>query len=148
MKNERSDGILVLGVIAVLFGIWSMVDYTRSHILFISNPNMYSQPEAVALTRVAYLGSLISLIIYPLFIIGGFFVLKLKNWARILLISISVIQMINSLISPYVWTRIMSYTSEQYATVIPNPILLFYIMNIWFFNRLRIKEQFLRNKNK
>lgn len=144
MEGKRADGVLVLGVIAVVFGVWSLFHDAASHLALIKNPDMYSQifqAKGLILARFVYFGSIISLIIYPLFIISGFFILKLKNWSRNLLIFISVIQLVITLIFPYIWASISS-SNLHHATVIPTPIPIIYITNIWFFNRKYIKGQF------
>ena len=116
MESKRSDGVLVLGIIAIVFGIWSLLhDFN----------------------------SIYSLISYLLFIVSGIAVLKIRNWGRILLIVTSAVEFVASLILPYVWTTIMS-NEHHTAWVLPTPIPILYVMNIWFFNKRRIREEFGR----
>lgn len=144
MENKRSDGILVLGIMAILFGIWSLLHYLGSELVTLRNPQLYSQllqSGGILSARLTYFGSITNLIICPLFIISGFAVLKLKNWGRNLIILISIIQLINSLILPYIWANMMTSVTYR-ATVIPTPISILYIINIWFFCRKKTREQF------
>ena len=145
MENKRSDGVLVLGIIAIVYGIWSLLHYFSSEWLILKDPQLYSHmlrtrgPKAAQLS---YFESIYFLISYSLFIVSGVAVLKIKNWGRILLITISSISFVLGLILPYVWTTIM--TNEYHkAFFLPTPVPILYVMNIWFFNKKRIRDQFL-----
>lgn len=142
--NKKSDGILVLGVMAVLFGVWSLLHYLAVDFVFLKNPHLLSQLQSKGMlsSKVIYFGLISNFVIYSLFIIGGVAILKLKNWGRNVLILISIIQLANSLIYPYIWKGIMS-GATNYA-IIPSPTLILYVINIWFFNRRATKEQFIR----
>ena len=145
MENKRSDGVLVLGIIAIVFGIWSLLHDFSSLWLTLRDPEFYSHmlrnrgPKAAQLS---YFESIYFLISYSLFIVSGVAVLKIRNWGRILLITISSLAFVLGLILPYVWTRIMSDEYHK-AFFLPTPIPILYVMNIWFFNKKRIREQFL-----
>ena len=130
--NKKSDGILVLGVTAILFGIWSLSYYLVSDLVFLKNPHLLSQLQSKGMlsNKIIYLGLVSNFVIYSLFIIGGIAILKLKNWGRNLLILISIVQLANSLVFPHIWKGIMSNTAN-YA-IIPTPNLILYIINIWF----------------
>lgn len=144
MRSKRSDGVLVLGTMAIVFGIWSLVHYLSSSYMFLKQPHLYFQmlhSKGGTLAQLTYFGSISSLVIYPLFIVSGFAVLKLRNWGRSLLIVISVVGLIISLILPYIWADIMSGDSHR-AMVIPTPIPILYVINIWFFNRKNVRGQF------
>jgi hypothetical protein len=144
MESKRSDGVLVLGIIAIIYGIWSLLHYFGSELLILRDPQLYSQmvqtrgPKAAQLH---YFESIYLLISYPLFIVSGLAVLKVKNWGRILLVIISAIHFALLLILPYVWVKIMSNGYHQ-ARFLPTPIPILYVMNIWFFNKKRIRDQF------
>lgn len=146
MEDKRSDGVLVLGIIAVVYGIWSLLHDFGSLWITLSDPQLHSQmlqtrgPKAAQLR---YFESIYFLITYSIFIISGVAVLKMKNWGRILLVTISSISFVLGLILPYVWTRIMSDEYHK-AFFVPTPIPILYVMNIWFFNKKRIREQFAK----
>jgi hypothetical protein len=145
METKRSDGILVLGIIAIVYGIWSLLHDFSSEFRILRDPQLYShmlQTRGPKVAQLYYFESIYFLISHPLFIVSGVAVLKIKNWGRILLITISSIQFAIGLILPYVWTTIM--TNEYHkAWFLPTPIPILYVMNIWFFNKKRIREQFL-----
>ncbi len=146
MEDKRSDGVLVLGIVAVVYGIWSLLHDFSSLWITLNDPQLYSQmlqargPKAAQLR---YFESIYLLITYSIFIVSGAAVLRMKNWGRILLVTISSISFVLGLLLPYIWTRIMS---DEYHKVffVPTPIPILYVMNIWFFNRKRIREQFAK----
>jgi glucan phosphoethanolaminetransferase (alkaline phosphatase superfamily) len=150
MGCKRSDGILVLGIIAIVFGIWSLLHDFSSVWLALRDHHVYSamlQTRGPKAAQLYLLNSIYSLISYILFIVSGIAVLKVRNWARILLVLTSVVDFVLSVILiPYAWTTVMS---NQHSTVslLPTPIPILYIMNVWFLNKKRIREQFkLRHK--
>jgi len=144
MESKRSDGVLVLGIIAIVFGIWGLLHHFGSSFIILRDPHLYSQmlqtrgPKAAQLY---YFESIYILISYLFFIVSGIAVLRMKNWGRILLIITSGIVFATSLILPYVWTTIMSDAYHK-AYFLPTPIPILYVMNIWFFNKKRIRDQF------
>jgi len=147
MGNKRSDGVLVLGIIAIVFGIWSLFHDFISGWLFLRDHHLRSAmseargPKAVQLYYFNYIYSLIS---YILFIVSGIAVLKMKNWGRILLVLTSAVEFVLSVILiPYAWTTVMS-NEHHTVSVLPTPIPILYLMNIWFFNKRRIREEFGR----
>jgi hypothetical protein len=145
MESKKSDGILVLGIIAIVYGMWSLLHYFSSELLILRDPQFYPhmlQTRGLKAAQLHYFESVYFLISYPLFIISGVAVLKIKNWGRILLITISSIEFALAFILPYVWTTIMSNEYHK-AWFLPTPIPILYVMNIWFFNKKHIREQFL-----
>lgn len=145
MESKRSDGVLVLGVIAIVYGIWSLLHYFSSELLILRNPQIYShilQTRGPKAAQLHYFESIYFLISHLLFIVSGVAVLEIRNWGRILLITISSIEFALAFILPYVWTTIMSNEYHK-AWFLPTPIPILYVMNIWFFNKKRIREQFL-----
>ncbi len=74
---------------------------------------------------------------------SGLAVLKMKNWGRILLVMISSAELVVSLILPYAWVTMMANEYHR-ARFIPTPIPIIYGMNLWFFNKKRIREQFVK----
>jgi uncharacterized membrane protein HdeD (DUF308 family) len=145
METKRSDGVLVLGIIAIVYGIWSLFHDFASLWVTLTDPQLYShmfQTRGPKAARLIYFESIYFLISYSVFIISGVAVLKMKNWGRILLIAISSISFVLSLILPYIWTRIMSDEYHK-AFLLPTPIPILYVMNIWFFNKKRIRKQFV-----
>ncbi len=145
MENKRSDGVLVLGIIAIVYGIWSLLHDFSSVWLSLGDHHLYSavvQSRGPKAAQLYYLDSIYNLVSYILFIIGGIAVFKVKNWGRILLITISSTSFVLGLILPYLWTTIMSDEYHK-AFLLPTPIPILYVMNIWFFNKKRIREQFV-----
>ena len=145
MESKRSDGILVLGIIGILFGIWSLLHHLGSELQMLWDPQLYSHvlelrgPKAAQLS---YFGSIYGLIIFPLFIVSSLAVFKMRRWGRILFVIISAIQLVVSLVLPYLWVAIMS-NQNQRATFMPSQILILFVVNIWFLNKKRIREQFI-----
>ncbi len=145
METKRSDGVLVLGIIAVVYGVWSLLHDFSSLWITLSDPQLYAhmlRTQGAKVAQFSYFESIYFLISYSIFIVSGVAVLKVKNWGRIVLIIISSISFVLGLILPYVWTRIMSNEFHK-AWFIPTPIPILYVMNIWFFNKKRIREQFV-----
>ncbi len=42
MESKRSDGLLVLGIIASVFGIWSLLHHLISRLAILGDPQLYS----------------------------------------------------------------------------------------------------------
>jgi len=142
MESRRSDGVLVLGVIAVVYGIWSLLHYIGSESRLLTDSQLYSEmlrSRGSKVAQLAYVQSIISLVAYMLFIIGGIAILKVRNWGRVLLVTISSVQFALSFIFPYVAVRMMS---DHKAWFLPTPIPILYAINIWFLSKKRIKEEF------
>jgi len=146
MQIKRSDGVLVLGIIAIVYGIWSLLHYVSSELLILRDPQLYSQmlqtrgPKGAQLH---YFESIYDPLMSLLFMVSGLAVLKVKNWGRILLIVISSMQFAFSLILPYIWAATLSNEYHK-AWFLPTPIPILYVMNVWFFNKKRIKDQFVK----
>jgi hypothetical protein len=144
METKRSDGILVLGIIATVFGMWGLIRHFSSELIILTDPQLYSQMLQTRGAKAAqfyYFEAIYTLTSFLLFIVGGFAVLKLKNWGRILLIATSAVEFVASLIFPYVWTLIMSDKYHK-AFFLPTPFPILYAVNVWFFTKRRIREQF------
>jgi len=144
MQDKRSDGILVLGIIAIVFGIWSLLHHLISGLAILRDPQLYSlilHQRGAKAAQLSYFDSIYGLISYPLFIASGLAVLKVKNWGRILLIIVSSIQFVLSQILPYAWVTIMSNEHHR-VSFFSTPILIIYAVNIWFFSKKRIRERF------
>jgi hypothetical protein len=147
MESKRSDGVLVLGIIAIVFGIWSLLHDFSSIWLPLRDHHLYSamlQTQGPKAVQLYYFNSIYSLISYILFIVGGSAVLKIRNWGRILLVLTSVVDFVLSVILiPYAWKTVMS-NEHHTVWLLPTPIPILYVMNIWFFNKRRIREEFGR----
>jgi len=145
MGGKRSDGVLVLGIIAIVFGIWSLLHDFSSVWLPLRNHHLYSamlQTRGPKAVQLYYLNSIYSLISYILFIVGGVAVLKIRNWGRILLVLLSAVDFALSVILiPYVWTTVMS-NEHHTVWLLPTPIPILYVMNAGFFNKKRIRDEF------
>jgi hypothetical protein len=146
MEGERSDGVMVLGIIAIVFGIWGLLHHLISGLAILRDPQLYSlilQQRGPKAAQLSYFESIYGLISYPLFIVSGLAVLKMKNWGRVLLVIISLIEFVLSLILPYAWVTIMSNEYHR-ARFFPTPILIIYLMNVWFFSKKRVRKQFVK----
>jgi glucan phosphoethanolaminetransferase (alkaline phosphatase superfamily) len=145
MKCKRSDGVLVLGIIAIVFGIWSLLQDFSSLWLPLRDHHLHStmlQTQGLKAVQLYYFNSIYSLISYLIFIVGGVAVLKVRNWGRILLTLTSVVDFVLSVILiPYAWRIVMS-NEHHMVWLIPTPIPILYVMNVWFLNKKRIREQF------
>ena len=144
IKDKRLRTVSILSLIAIIFGVCGLLYDLLCHFVIIRTPDIYGyiyQPVNMMFERIVLLAFRVG-IIYPLFIISGILVLRLKEWGRKLLIFISWISLINiSLFPYYVWPNIFS-SKIYYGIAIASICIIPFIINILFFSRKRIKEQF------
>lgn len=80
-------------------------------------------------------------IICPVFVIVAFYLLKLKSWARVGVVTVSLLVAFENIITtPYALSHAPERNEE--SIVIIFMVLVFTFAVIYYFNRTKVKEQF------
>ena len=114
---EKEGQIKAIGIVSIIWGFLSLVVILGLYVFWVrsSSFNMLYQAGAFHPTILVML-SLIFLTSF-LYIIGGIGILKLKNWARIMLIVLSIINLLNFPIGTAIsiWFLIVLFNDEVKA---------------------------------
>ncbi|MBA7715334.1 hypothetical protein ES703_124375 [subsurface metagenome] len=150
----RSRGIIAFGIVAILFAGIGLFQGIPLAIGMIQKSSQWTTivnatPLPLPYFRVSVT---IGIIISSLLLISGIGLLKIKSWARKLVLGISVIIILRSLISLTIGLTIP--VNLAWATPRGRGILIFtmcagsifYILILWYFNRAIVKEQFQKLK--
>lgn len=128
-NKKRSIGVSIFGIIFIILGILLFVD------LYISFKNI---PLEV-IKYFPYFHLLMSpfLILYSsLYIICGIGILRLRFWARYIII----VLLVSSFMSPLNQALIFGGQSLNIRAILAHFVIVFFIL--WFFTRAKIKKQF------
>ena len=152
--RERSGGIIAFGVLAILFAGIGLFQGVPLLIGMIQKSSQWTTIIDITPLPLPYfrVSVIIGIVISGLLLVSGIGLLKVKSWARKLVLGISVIIMLRSLISLTIGLTIP--VNLAWATPRGRGILIFtmfigsifYILILWYFNRAIVKEQFQKPK--
>jgi len=126
--------IRLLGIIAIIMGIWFVVHYSISYIYFDKKLSIYYsiyQP----------IGAI-------LYIICGVGILRVKNWARYVFIGLMVyyfcrvITVTQLYVNRLMQKRIIGWIPEIFIAAVVLISLIFPIISVWFLNINKVKKCF------
>jgi len=142
MEKKRSAGVIVFGIIGIIIGL--VILYWFVHMLRISILYTFHRPNILSRLLTLFFFSTTGIS----FVVCGISILKLKNWARILIMPLMVIYSILGSYITYAWI-ILQYPDDPilFKFVLPvGSYLVFFlaplIISIYFFTRSKVKEQF------
>ena len=148
--KRRSGGIIAFGILAILFAGIGLFQGIPLLIGMIQKSSQWTTIIDVTPLPLPYfrVSVIIGIIISSLLLISGIGLLKIKSWARKLVLGISVIIILRSLISLIigltiptnpVWTTSRGRGTLIFAMFVGS---IFYILILWYFNRAAVKKQF------
>lgn len=146
----RSRGIIAFGVLAILFAGIGLFQGIPLLIGMIQKSSQWTTivnatPLPLPYFRVSVT---IGIIISSLLLISGIGLLKIKSWARKLVLGISVVIILRNLVSLIigltaptnpVWTTPRGRGTLIFAMFVGS---IFYILILWYFHRAIVKKQF------
>ena len=143
---QKSRGIIVFGVLAIILGLWATIDVCRSWPDFLKPIRETMSPELQTKVFVRTIIHIINSILAISLLIAGIGLVRLKNWGRIVIICRSILLLIiASYFLVVVWGPFLKPVTSLKNLVPISPVLLriaFAILVLWFFNRSSIKTQF------
>ncbi len=146
--ERRSGGIIAFGVVAILFAGIGLFQGMPLLIGMIQKSSRWTTSINATPLPLSYFRAsvIIGIIISSLLLISGIGLLKLKSWARKLVLGISVIIILRSLVSLIigltmpanpVWTTPRGRRMLIFAMFVGS---IFYILILWYFNRTMVKK--------
>lgn len=146
----RSGGIIAFGILAILFAGIGLFQGIPLVIGMIQKSSQWTTiinatPLPLSYFRVSVI---IGITISSLLLISGIGLLRIKSWARKLVLGISVVIILRNLISLIigltipanpVWTTLRGRGMLTFAMFVGS---IFYILILWYFNRSMVKAQF------
>jgi len=152
--ERRSGGIIAFGVVAIFFagiGLFQGIPLLIGMIQKSSQWTMVinATPLPLPYFRVSVI---IGLVISGLLLVSGFGLVKIKSWARRLVLGISIVIILRNLVSLIIgltipanpaWTTPRGRGTLIFAMFVGS---IFYILILWYFNRAVVKKQFQKLK--
>ena len=152
--KRRSGGIIAFGVLAILFAGIALFQGIPLLIGMIQKSSQWTMVINVTPLPLSYfrVSVIIGIIISSLLLISGIGLLKIKNWARKLVLGISVVIILRNLVSLIIGLTIPAnpiwITPRGKGTLVFAMFVgsIFYILILWYFNRSMVKAQFQKPK--
>jgi len=152
--ERRSGGIIAFGVIAILFAGIGLFQGIPLLIGMIQKSSQWTMVINVTPLPLSYfrVSVIIGISISSLLLIAGIGLLKIKSWARKLILGISIVIILRNLVSLTiglaipanpVWTTLRGRGILVLAMFVGS---IFYILILWYFNRAIVKKQFQKLK--
>ena len=150
----RSGGIIAFGVIAIFFAGIGLFQGIPLLIGMIQQSSQWTMVINVTPLPLSYfrVSVIIGIVISGLLLVSGFGLLKIKSWARKLVLTISVVIILRNLVSLIIglttptnpaWTTPGGRGTLIFAMFVGS---IFYILILWYFNRAIVKNQFQKLK--
>ena len=150
----RLGGIIAFGVVAILFAGIGLFQGIPLLIGMIQKSSQWTTIIDITPLPLSYfrVSVIIGIIISTALLVSGIGLLKIKSWARKLVLGISVVIILRNLISLIIgltipaiaaWTTLRGRGTLIFAMFVGS---IFYILILWYFNRAIVKEQFQKPK--
>lgn len=147
---RRWGGIIAFGVLAILFAGIGLSQGIPLLIGMIQKSSQWTMVINVTPLPLPYfrVSAIIGIVISGLLLVSGLGLLKIKRWARRLVLGISIVIILRNLVSLIIGLTIP--TNPAWTTPRGRGILMFamfvgsifYILILWYFNRAIVKKQF------
>ena len=152
--KRRSGGIIAFGILAILFAVISLSQGISLLIGMIQKSSQWAMVINVTPLPLPYfrVSVIVGIVISGLLLVSGFGLLKIKGWARKLVLTISVVIILRNLVSLIIgltaptnplWTTPRGRETLIFAMFVGS---IFYILILWYFNRPVVKKQFQRSR--
>jgi len=144
--EKPSEGVFVLCLLNIGIGLWKIVTNLLYSSYFLwttwinKGQTVYDATNYAQVTTNEILNFAIKSIIWIIFVISGIVALKIKNNGRKGLIIVSIAALLILFAAPLF--RYLFSCGYRQGVIIPDPLPVLYIMNIWFLTRPKVKEQF------
>lgn len=140
MDKKRSIGVTIFGIIVTLFGGLPIVGLL---ILFLVSIGKDDIVKILTLKNDSISQTLFLFLAYLFFLISGIGILKLKNWARVILITLISINFIASLIGLcFSIIKALKGNINLFYIISAFISLLIFVFVVYFFTRPKVKGQF------
>ncbi len=146
----RPGGIIAFGVVAILFAGIGLFQGIPLLIGMIQKSPQWTTVISLTPLPLSYfrVSATIGIIISTALLVSGIGLLKIKNWARKLVLGISAVIILRNLVSFIIgltmpanpaWTTLRGRGILIFVMFVGS---IFYILILWYFNRTRVKKQF------